>query len=458
MKTDRLRLVIYTVLVGDKEALNDPLLLIGNQTASDIDIEYVCFTDRSDLESPTWNFRFFNKSLIPAEKASRHPKALPHRYFDSHEYSLYIDNTVVLKRLPTRADIEGVLFSGFRHPWRSNPVDEADIVVRSGLDEAGVVARQMNFYSRASAVNELKVLTAGTVLLRRHADPAVQRFGEMWWEQILLFSKRDQLSLDLCAEEAGCPVNYFPGDKTSNDLFLWPVIAGGVRVQGSFDAELYAWQHRTDPAARENPRRHFLAHAGSADGERYVRHVGWFAYACERAASGLGGAASPRRNLAPVIEPLLAAQGDSLGSVLIIGVRSADELSVESEELLAAQAALLRYFRYARQPDVVTAEVSADDVLAPEPFRGAAGKAGFSLVLVLGMTPPCHAGALAKFLPLMRADGVMLLEFTAGLSVPEMTRLHAAIGHRGKLEVFHASHILRPAVIPGSVFVLTALA
>ena len=97
-------------------------------------------------------------------------------------------------------------------------------------------------------------------MLRKHHDKNVKYFGQLWWEQILLHSKRDQLSLDVCAKEAGCPVKYFSGNKVSNDLFIWPVIKNNHRVLGSFDADYYAWENRNDPEAVENPKRHFLLH------------------------------------------------------------------------------------------------------------------------------------------------------------------------------------------------------
>lgn len=451
-QSGKLKLAVYTVLVGEKETLNNPLQLIGAGTSSDLDIDFFCFTDNDKLTSPSWQFRQFDHPLLPAEKASRLPKAQPDRFFPDHQYSLYIDNTVVFKRLPCRADIEGALFRGFRHPWRNNPLDEADIVVKSGLDGADVVAAQVNFYARSRPLEAVGTLTAGTVLLRRHHDPAVRRFGELWWEQILLFSKRDQLCLDLCAREAGCPVAYFAGDKTSNDLFLWPVLPDGRRVLGSFDADRYAWTHRNDPVALRQPRRHFLAHGG--DGDKFTKRVPWFSYVCDRTGSGLGDRVPPRRGVADVVGELLAKLGDNPGGILVAGVRSAEALAVEPEELVAAQAAILQYFRYGPRPDVVTALVDDQDVLDPVPFRGAAGKTAFRLVLVLGLPTRCHGNALAKFLPLLATGGQLLVEFGGSLAIQDVVHMHEAIGNSGALAIFHGRHITMEVAIPSSVFVL----
>lgn len=450
----RLRLVIYTVLVGDKEALNNPLQLLGAQASSDVDISWVCFTDNAQLQSPVWQMRPFSEPLIPAEKMSRLPKAQPALFFAEFDYSLYIDNTVVLKRLPQRADIEGALFRGFRHPWRSSPLDEADIVVKSGLDKADVVAQQVDFYrQRGRALEQVGCLTAGTVLLRRHGDARVRRFGELWWTQILLFSKRDQLSLDLCAREAGCPVDYFVGDKTSNDLFLWPVLPDGRRVQGSFDDQKYAWEHRGDPVARAQPRQHFLQHGG--DGERYGRRVPWFDYACERAGSSLGGQVPPRRGLAEVAGLLLKQPEVAAGPILVIGVQSAAAWSVEVEELPAAAAAINQYFRFAQAPQVLTAVTGVADWFDSAPFQGANGISRFAAVMVLGLQADCAARVLPKLRPLFGNHGQVLLEFGQSLDLPLQQQLLTSAPAGAQLQGFHGQHISQEGPVPSSVFLVT---
>jgi hypothetical protein len=190
--TKKVKLVVYTVLVGHKEALNDPLQIIADKTDTDLEIDFFCLTDNSELRSETWTFLQFSNSLIPLEKLSRLPKACPDRYFAGYDYSIYIDNTVVFKRLPNTNDLQGSCFKAFRHPWRNNPIDEADIVVRAGLDDADIVVGQINFYEKIKKINEIQNLTAGTVLFRKHNDEKIKNFGSMWWEQILLFSKRER--------------------------------------------------------------------------------------------------------------------------------------------------------------------------------------------------------------------------------------------------------------------------
>lgn len=451
--TQRTRLAIYTVLIGDKESLNDPLQMIGPHAGSDLQLDFFCFTDNRALSSRVWQFRDFNRPLVPHEKASRRPKALPQRYFPEYEYSLYIDNTVVFKRPPNSIDLEGAPFKAFRHPWRSSPVDEADIVVKYALDNPDVVAEQMRFYAGMRPLDQITTLTAGTVLLRRHHDPRVVAFGETWWEQILLFSKRDQLSLDLSAAETDCPIEYFPGDKRNNDLFLWPVLSGNARrVLGSFDADLYAWNNRRDPAARANPRVHFLQH--EADAGQYDRRVSVFRYACGKVGSSLGSAVPPRRSITEAVQFMLEGAGTAVDSILIVGVVSDEIYSVDQEELVSASAAFKQYYRFGPEPKLFSSLVPIAKILEPAPFVAADQRNVFGLILVLGLSPDCHGNALAKFLPILAGDGQVLMQFGDSLTKEQLQQLHARTCYRGKMSVFHGGHIASKTAIPSSVVLL----
>lgn len=447
-----IRLVVYTVLVGEKEALNDPLQYVGHEGATDLSIDFICFTDNPSLTSPTWTFRDIPNRLIPPNRLSRLPKALPHEFFPDYDYSLYIDNTVAFKRLPRCSDLgldSGAVFRAFRHPWRSCPQDEADVVVRSGLDDAALVAAQTRYYDGHRSLRQIPTLTAGTALLRRHHDPRVRTFGRLWWEQILLFSSRDQISLDQCIREVSCPIDYFPGDKTNSDLVAWPALAAPRRVEATFDADRYAWEHRHDPEARAHPRTHYLTHGGHL---KYERRPAWFSYCCARTGSGFGSQAAPRRCLADIIEPLLQEMVDAPGGILIVGVASTESYAAAPEELASAQEALKLYFRFNHGSEIMAAAVSDDDVADPAPFRGAYGWTGFRLVIVIGLTPAHHANALSKFVPLLAENGTLLVQFGESLSTGDIRRMEDGLEESYTLSIFHGGHISQANAVPSSVF------
>ncbi len=455
-KTRKLKVAVYTVLVGQKELLNDPLFYLDQSAPTDLDLDFICFTDNPELRSSTWTMRHLEHPLLPPARLSRLPKALPHQFLPDYDYSLYMDNTVVFKRLPQRADLAedgGYVFRAFRHPWRNSPRDEADIVAKSGLDKAEVVADQLRFYSGARSLDDIEQLTSGTMLLRSHHHPAIRRFGQLWWEQILLFSLRDQISLDLCAREAGCKIAHFPGTKSDNDLCIWPILPNGRRLTAAFDADLYAWEHRGDAEAVAQPRLHFLAN--ESDEGKYVRPVSWFDYACERSGSSLGRYTPPRRGLADIIQRYLGPMAVAEHKLLLVGMACDDPRALQAGELDSAEAALRFYFRFAPCPQIVKAVVDLGSMADPAPFRGAQGQAGFNLVIVLGVPTEVHERGLSKFLPLLAADGYLVLEFVAGLNFDQLQLMRDHADPGVQLDVFHGGHIGVSGPIPSSVIAAT---
>lgn len=448
------RLVVYTVLIGHKEALNNPLQLISDHDATDLIIDYRCFTDNPRFASPIWQPLVLSNPTLPPEKLSRHPKALPHRYFSDYDYSLYIDNTVVFKRLPQQHDLLHSRLRAFRHPWRKNPLDEADVVVRSGLDEPQIVAQQMLHYRQHTHFAKIDRLTAGTVILRNHHDPQVQQFGEIWWDQILQYSKRDQLSLDLAADLAQLPVEYYPGTKSDNDLFLWPVVPNGRRVLASFDDDRYRWQHRQFEAAMSNPRQHYLESGKSDD---YTRTVNLLEYCCHLEGSGAGVTTAPRRALTPILQPLLNQlnQRNSTAPlrIAVVAVFSEAILAPDLQELLTLKSALKRHQRFYRQSEIELSELQAGDLNDPNPYTQLGGKNGFELLILLG-APGAAALLLAqKFAPLLTADGAILCQLTNTLPLAISQQLVERYADY-QITIYDGHHISQPGPIAANLLLM----
>ena len=138
----------------------------------------------------------------------------------------YIDNTVRFKVDPAEIRrVHGAAktpFVCFPHPWRDCIFDEAEEVIRLGIDSETRVREQIDYY-RSMGLPPHAGLIAGTILLRQHGNADVVAVSEEWFEHILRFSKRDQLSFNYIAWRRSFPYAQFPGALTANDLAHWPV-------------------------------------------------------------------------------------------------------------------------------------------------------------------------------------------------------------------------------------------
>ncbi|MBZ5514918.1 MAG: DUF616 domain-containing protein [Acidobacteriia bacterium] len=254
------KFVVYTVLTGSESSLNNPF-----QEKSE-DFERICLTDDISIEPNGWKLVELDTHLLDPGRASRRPKLLPHIYFPEFEWSLYVDNTVRFKTSPleilqTYVGRE-LNYWCFKHPWRDCVYDEAEEVIRLGYDDERRVREQMDYY-RALGYPKKAGLCANTVLLRKHNDPRIIQLGDIWFDHVLRFSKRDQLSCNFVARHLNFEFGYFSGELIDNQFIVWPGYSGQSRLPQDFDEYVYGWLnpevHNEVQKSGLSLRKHFMA-------------------------------------------------------------------------------------------------------------------------------------------------------------------------------------------------------
>lgn len=246
--------VVYTCLFGNYETLNE------QHCQNKKNIKFICFTDRDDLTSATWDIRRINTIEIGSSRESRRPKLLPHLYLSDYDESLYIDNRVVLKTDPSSLFDEflprgGPGFVCLRHPWRNCIFDEAEVIIKNAMDDESRVREQMDVY-RNAGFPPGSGLIAGGFILRRHNQADVKRVSEIWFNHILRYSKRDQLSFNFIAWRENFSYKAIDLKLNSNPLFDWPV--GERRIPYDFNAQEYLWLNPDVARACIDPHEHMF--------------------------------------------------------------------------------------------------------------------------------------------------------------------------------------------------------
>jgi hypothetical protein len=260
--------VVYTCLFGKYEVLNEV-----TPADADRDIRYICFTDNPDLRSDSWEIIVISQKGIGAARESRSPKLRPHLYLSDFDQSLYIDNTAQLivpaSYIFSRylSDPE-VSFACLRHPWRDCLYDEAEEVIRGSIDDESRVREQLDAY-RVAGHPVHSGLYAGTFLLRRHMDPNIMALGDLWFEHVLRYSARDQISLPFCLLKTNSAI--LPIDEVLNDnpLFRWP--SADRRIPYGFDDNVYLWLNRDVREAGVAARQHMFDY-GYKENRTYRYH------------------------------------------------------------------------------------------------------------------------------------------------------------------------------------------
>jgi hypothetical protein len=210
-----LRQVVYTSVVDDFDLLRAPVVV-------EPQFEYVAFCGGTDATiPPPWQCRPLRRRERNARMTARWHKLHPHLLFPNHDVSLYIDGNVRLNA-PVSALIDQMSAAApialFRHAERDCTYAEAEIVKRYRLDDSAIVNAQMAYY-RALGYPTRRGLHVSSVQIRQHNDPRLAALLDDWWQQVKIFSHRDQLSLDFMLMRHGIAAATIPGSIDQNTWF-----------------------------------------------------------------------------------------------------------------------------------------------------------------------------------------------------------------------------------------------
>jgi hypothetical protein len=213
-KEKPLRRAVYTVLVGEFDALLPPV-----QVESELD--YIVFTDVSQALPAPWQSKPLASVHRNPRMTARWHKLHPHRILPNHDQSLYLDANIFIKgRISPLFDqtLGEAPLGLFRHRSRDCVYDEAEAVKRLRYDDAAIVDAQMAFY-RAHGLPVRAGLHFGGIQFRRHNDPNLIELLENWWRQLKIFSHRDQLSLGFVLRQHPVAIALLSGQTSDNPWF-----------------------------------------------------------------------------------------------------------------------------------------------------------------------------------------------------------------------------------------------
>jgi hypothetical protein len=194
-------LVVYSALYGQAEPLNERVF--GGFDSC----RKVFFTDREDLVLPGAEVIHDSLDGLDPARTSRRAKLMPHRFFPDAEWSVWLDNksrlladpVTIVDKLQAQSDAG---FFAFPHFRRKCVYQEGQTVWENGLDDYKLVKERMNHY-RAEGMPVNSGLIEGHFIVRRHNVPQISHFGDRWFEHVLRYSRRDQISFPYLAWKLG---------------------------------------------------------------------------------------------------------------------------------------------------------------------------------------------------------------------------------------------------------------
>lgn len=217
------RRAVYSALIGGYEKLTE------QEVAPESDARFICFTDDPTLTSETWEVVLVEPRVRgDSTRSGRALKIIGHPVLDDVDETLWIDNTVALTSPPdglfdewlADADVAAPL-----HSYRSSVLAEAEVVIDSGLDEFARVYEQLAHYLDQGRVG-VDDNPHWTGMLARRRGPEVTRAMQAWWEDVLRYSRRDQLSFMPVMRAQGVRLHSVPVDALESSWHAWPRAEG----------------------------------------------------------------------------------------------------------------------------------------------------------------------------------------------------------------------------------------
>lgn len=186
-------------------------------------VDYHAFVDESLIgKTNSWiPHKALDFSSDPVYKNRRNAKIykiLPFLFLPGYDYYFWVDSTHMLNHDPY--DIIQTYLSAsdvavFKHNQRNCIYDEGEEIKSINFDHSNLVEDQLNFY-RDMEYPENNGLYELPVRVQRNTE-LTQRMGLMWWENICMFSSRDQLSFPYVCHQLNIKPSIMPGSANGAD-------------------------------------------------------------------------------------------------------------------------------------------------------------------------------------------------------------------------------------------------
>ncbi len=209
------KICVYTCITGSYDNLKEVKVNEEN-------IDYICFTNNKQLTSSTWKIIYIEDDKLSNHYLSRKLKMIGDSYIDeNYTLSIWIDASVIFKKsvkefLNEYFDYKNDVFLACKHHLRNSIAEEAKACIRYKKGNKERIDKLLSFYKQENFKDDLGLLEM-TLIVKRHNDPLVRKTMKLWFDMILNYSERDQLSFMYCIYKTGLKVKAIPLNVWNNN-------------------------------------------------------------------------------------------------------------------------------------------------------------------------------------------------------------------------------------------------
>lgn len=187
------------------------------------------FTNDPKMKSDQWNIVLIPNPVFDPHMTSRFYKMFPDLFFKKYQYSLWIDGSIELRGNPWPL-VEKYLKD---HPIAvpkhkgmklQSPYLEGAHAIKLSKDKPEKILRQLDHYRKMGLPKDIGLWGCHTIF-RRHNDLRCKKLCRIWWQQLEIHSRRDQISFPYAVWYTGVT----PGSITGKDKGYLGAIAPKIR-------------------------------------------------------------------------------------------------------------------------------------------------------------------------------------------------------------------------------------
>lgn len=212
------KICVYTCITGDYDNLQE----IKNKESG---IDYYCFTNNKNIKSNTWNVIYIEDNNLDNTRLARKIKVLGHPLIlENYDISIWVDGFIsemhISEFIHNECQLDKYDFICFKHSKRNCIYEEAEECINQGKDDPKLIKAEIEFLKEQNYPKD-NGLIESTVLIRRHNVESVKDTMKLWFNMILNYSKRDQLSLNYAIYKTNPKVQIVDLNVFNNKYFIF---------------------------------------------------------------------------------------------------------------------------------------------------------------------------------------------------------------------------------------------
>ncbi len=186
------RIAIYTCIFGAYDKIIEPYFIPNN-------CDFYIFTDQKVRKNSCWKQMPLPKKIEKMSniEKNRYIKMFPNEIFSDYKYSIYVDGNVqIISDLTEYVNkINSKIGLGIhKHHLRDCVYEEIVAVCKSGRISKKEAKNHKKYLEKCRMPKKYGLLQCN-IIVRENNNKICLKIMKEWWNEFLLFSKRDQISL-----------------------------------------------------------------------------------------------------------------------------------------------------------------------------------------------------------------------------------------------------------------------